>query len=310
MTHVTEDEVWQKQEPKTLPWKDPKVISNHRRRKLSNNLVKIALVAVVLLALYPLMDMLYLFALRGLEAISVSRLILSTTPTGSGEPGGLANAVQGTLVLIGMSSAISIPFGVFGGVYMAEFSKNTGRFADAIRFVSDVIAGLPSIVLGYFGFLLFVLYFGWGFSAIAAGITLSVIMFPYILRTTELSIRKVPSSIREGALALGSTRTQMINRLTLRFALPGILTGILLSISIALGETAPLLYTAGISNQFPCATCLHTPVPYLTGIIWNFYTQPGPGYQDLAYLATFLLISIVVVINIVARFTIRRYSRI
>jgi len=289
-----------------LPWRDQRVLSNYRKRRAVDITVKVLTVAAVLLVLYPLMDMLFMFAYKGLLVISIARLSESTTGLGGG---GLWNAIVGSIILIALSAGISVPIGVFAGVYLSEFASPHNRFANLIRFMADVLAGVPSIVLGYVGYLLFVIYFGWGFSALAGGLTLSILMFPYILRTTEISIRKVPDSIREGAMALGSTKTTMINRLTLRFAMPGIITGILLAISISLSETAPLLYTAQFNNFIPTQV-VHAPIGYLTYIVWTFSQIPTTSAQDLAYLASFILITFVISINLAARIGLRRFSKI
>ncbi|MDH2901366.1 MAG: ABC transporter permease subunit, partial [archaeon] len=154
-----------------------------------------------------------------------------------------------------------------------------------------------------------VLYLGWGFSALAAGITLAVLMLPYILRTTELSVRRVPQSIREAAMALGSTKTKMVNRISFRLAIPGIITGIIISLGIAFGETAPLLYTASFGNYIP-TRLLHEPVGSLTYVIFYYSQLPSQGAINLSYVAAFLLISIVIVFNLVARIGLKRWSKI
>jgi len=286
-------------------WNQPRVIANHRARKRRDLAVKVLAVASVFAVLIPLGDLLYMFAYRGLEAISIVRL---THNLGAPVPG-LSNAIEGTGILLALSSLIAIPLGILGGIYMAEFAKGS-RYSEGVRFADDVLAGIPSIVLGYVGFLAFVIFFGWGYSALAAGIVLSIIMFPYIFRTTEIAIRKVPENIKEGAIALGSTKTTMINRIALRFAFPGILTGVLLSLGIALSETAPLLYTADFANYNPTGL-LHSPLAYLTGVIWTYYQVSSiPADQQLAYLATFLLILVVLSINVIARVGLRRFSKV
>lgn len=287
-------------------WQNPRVISRYKRREVEDWFVKVAATACLILVLYPLVDILYRFAYRGVLAISVPAL------TQVWNDGGLASNIAGTALIAGVSAMIAVPVGVLGGVYLAEFSGRS-RYAESIRFIADVLAGVPSIVLGYVGFLLLVSYLGWGLSALAGGVTLSVLMLPYILRTTELSIRKVPASIREAAEALGSTKTQMVNRLTLRLAMPGILTGILLSVSIAMGETAPLLFTAGSSSFYPCGlTGCAGGVGYLTRIFYDFIKNPTGevSFQNLAYLSAFLLMSFAVCINVVARLGLRRLSRV
>jgi phosphate transport system permease protein len=288
----------------TTTWNHPRVIANHRSRKARNIVFSALCIAAVVAILLPLGDMLYMFAYRGLQVISLARLVgdpISKIP-------GIGNAIVGTAILTTLSAAIAIPLGVLGGVYMAEFSTG-GRFSEGLRFAADVLAGVPSIVLGYVCFLALVIFLNFGYSAMAAGIALAIIMFPYIFRTTEIAIRRVPASIKEGAIALGSTKTTMINKLVLRFALPGILTGVLLALGISLSETAPLLYTANFANYTP-TSLFHSQLGYLTGVIYLFYTSNLPADVQLAYLASFLLIVIVLALNVVARIGLKRFSKI
>lgn len=292
-----------------LPWDSGRATRNYRIRKLKNSIIKILAIIAVLLVLYPLVDVLYLFAYRGLQVTTLA-VLTQTTTTGSGlVGGGLANAIVGTLVILGISAGITIPLGVVSGVYLAEFAGEKSKFASGIRFVIDVLAAVPSIVLGYVGYLLLVYYLGWGFSAMAAGVTISVMMLPYIMRTTELAIRRVPNGIREGAIALGSTKTSMINRLTLKFALPGVLTGILLAVSISFSETAPYLYTGSFSNYLP-TQLFKEPIGYLTYVVWTFSQLPTTQAHNLAYSASFVLIAFVVIVNFVARVVLKRFSKI
>lgn len=287
-------------------WEDRRIQSRFKLRRLKGQVIAALAIACVALILYPLLDILYTFIYRGVLAISFARLTQTTLE------GGISNALIGTLDLMALSALIAVPFGVFGGIYLAEFSGRS-RFADLIRFMADVLAGIPSIILGYLGFLILILYFRWGYGAggslLAGSIVLAVLMLPYILRTTELSIRKVPQSLREAAIALGATKTQMINKLTFSLAIPGILTGIILSMSISIGETAPLLYTAGNSNYNPCGL-VNCPASYLTYIIWVVANTSIQDGTNLAYLSAFLLVSIVVVLNIAARVGLRRFSKV
>ena len=285
-----------------LAWEDPRVISRYKLRRAKDKVIVFAAIGCVALILYPLLDILIMFFYQGALALSIPRLTELTLQ------GGLANSLVGTLLLVAVSALIAIPLGVLGGIYLAEFSGRS-RYADTVRLIADVLAGIPSIVLGYVGFLLLVLYFGWGFSPMAGALTLVILMLPYILRTTELSLRKVPLSLREAAIALGSTKSQMINKMTFSLALPGIVTGIILSMSISLGETAPLLYTAGNSNYYPCGLT-NCALSYLTYIVYTFSKIPTADDQNLAYLSAFLLMSFVVVLNVVARTGLRRISRV
>ncbi|MDG6983837.1 MAG: phosphate ABC transporter permease PstA [Nitrososphaerota archaeon] len=264
----------------------------------------------IVLVLVPLADIIYLFVIKGLEVISWPALTTITVGTGvEFVGGGISNAISGTVVLMALATAITVPLGLLGGIYMAEFSNNN-KFSEALRFVSDVLAGNSSMVVGLAGYFIFVLYFGWGYSALAGALTLSILMFPYVFRTTELALRKVPDDIREGARALGSTKSTTINRLTLRFAMPGILTGILLSVSIGLSETAPLLFTASFSNYNFNGSFLHTPVGFLTYIVYVYSQLPSNSAHNLAYLSSFVLITSILLINIVARVVVRRFSKV
>lgn len=294
------------EETVVLPWYKQQVSLTYRRRQIWDKIIKVLILAAVLIVLAPLLDLLYLFAYRGLSLISIADLTETTSGFGNG---GIYNAITGTLLLLALSASIAVPLGIFSGVYMAEFAGEHNRYASLVRFVSDVLAGVPSIVLGYVGYLLFVLYAGWGFSALAGAVTLSILMLPYVIRTTELSIKRVPDTIREGAIALGSTKTSMINRLTLRFALPGIITGVMLAISISFSETAPLLYTADFSNYAPTAI-LHQPVAYITGIVWTYSQEPGQAAKNISYVASFVLLSLVFLVNFFARVVVKRFSKI
>ncbi|MCL5068608.1 MAG: phosphate ABC transporter permease PstA [Thaumarchaeota archaeon] len=292
---------------------DELLVRRHKRRLLKDKIYKGLLVIALLLVLYPLGDMVYRFVYKGATLISLQTFLTTvSTSSSSFVSGGLANYIVGTLILVALAAIFAIPLGVLGGIYMAEFAENN-RHSKIVRFLTDVLAGVPSIVLGYAGYVLLVQtapsILGWGFSALAGGITLSVLMLPYILRTTELSINRVPTTIREAAIALGSSKTKMINRITFRLALPGIITGIIISLGIAFGETAPLLYTAGFGNYIP-SSLIHEPVGYLTYVIFYFTQLPSQSAINLSYQASFLLICIVVSFNLVARVGLRRFSKI
>jgi len=278
--------------------------SGYGWRKVKDRTVTVLATASVVIVMYPLLHIVGSFVYQGILALSIPRLVGLTLD------GGLANSIAGTALLVGLSVVIAVPIGVLGGIYLAEFSGN-GKYASVARFVADVLSAMPSILLGYVGFLILVQYFGWGFSPLAGAMTLAFLMLPYVIRTTERSLRKVPPNIREGAVALGSRRSQVVNKLTLRLALPGILTGVLLSISISLGETAPLLYTGEGSNFYPCGLT-QCPVGFLTNVVYNFKNFLGiiPGYDSEVYLAVFLLLVFTLAINLVARIGLRKISKI
>lgn len=225
-----------------------------------------------------------------------------------GIAGGLRNAIVGSLLISGLALAMAVPVGVSAGIYLAEYDygRSVGRVA---RFMSDVLVGVPSIILGYFGYVTMVVYAGWKFSLLAASITLAIMMLPYIARTTELALRDVPHAIRESAYALGAGEGRVMLRIMVPAAGTGILTGILLSLSISLGETAPLIYTANWSNYMWNGRFTNEPVSYLTYVIWSYIGEPYDSAHKLAYAAAFLIVVMVLAINVIARYLLRRKSK-
>lgn len=216
------------------------------------------------------------------------------------EGGGMANAIVGTLILVGVASVIGLPIGIGAGMYLAE--RRGAPFATAVRFLSDVLNGLPSIVLGIFAWEFLVRPFG-GFSAMAGGLALGAMMIPLVTRTTEEMIRLVPVSLREAALALGYTRWRTSMTIVLRTALPGIVTGALVAIARIAGETAPLLFTA-LGNQF-WSTSLDEPIAALPLQIFSYAISPYDTAHAQAWAGALVLIAIVLVISLVARYATR-----
>jgi phosphate transport system permease protein len=233
--------------------------------------------------------------LRGFSALTPQVLTHVTQGVG----GGLLNAIEGTLVLAGGGIVLAIPPGLAAGIYLSEFGH--GRLAPVIRFLVDVLVGVPSIVIGYFGYVTMVVGLGWQFSVAAGSVALAIIALPYICRTSEMALRQVPQAVREGAYALGAGDGRVALGICVPMAMPGILTGVLLALAIAVGETAPLLYTAGWSNFLWNGQITKEPIGYLTYAIWAFITEPFTSAHALAYAAAFFVTCFVLIISVLSR---------
>jgi phosphate transport system permease protein len=232
-----------------------------------------------------------------------------THPT-AGESGGLENAIIGTLLLMLGVLIIAGGIGILAGLHLAEFAKprkNGKESGGILRTASDVLSGFPSIVLGYVGYAALVLGLHWNFSLLAAWIILSIMVIPYIAKSTETALRQVPTAYREGAEALGMPAGYALRKVTLKTALPGIVTGLLIALAIACGETAPLIYTAGAFADSPVSVSLtHHPVPYLTFLVYGFYTLPENASHYLAYDAGLILVVLVLLLLVAARLIVNR----
>jgi phosphate transport system permease protein len=259
-------------------------------------------VGSVLLALVPLVLILGYVISRGVTSLSWSFLTEMPKPVGEAG-GGMANAIVGSLLVIGIASAFAVPVGILTGIYLAEFR---GRVASAVRFAADVLNGVPSIVIGIFAYALIVLPMR-RFSALAGGFALGVMMIPVILRTTEELLRLVPETLRDGALALGATRARATFSVVLPAALPGIVTGVLLSIARVAGETAPLLFTA-FNNRFFTAD-VRQPVSTLTVQVFTYAISPYDEWHRQAWAGALLLIMMILIFSIAARAATRRLER-
>jgi len=228
---------------------------------------------------------------------SINWSFFTKLPKPVGEAGGgMANAIVGTLIVIGLATAFGLPVGVGAGLYLAE---NRGAWlANSVRFLSDVLNGLPSIVMGIFAWQFLVRPVG-HFSALSGGVALGAMMIPMIARTTEEMVRTVPASLREAALALGYARWRTGLTIVLRTASAGIVTGVLVSLARVAGETAPLLFTA-FGNQF-WSTSITQPIAALPLQIFNYAISPYDDWHRLAWAGALVLIALILVISIVAR---------
>ena len=267
---------------------------NSRRHAISGIMISLTYLAAVLATL-PLLLILFHLLKKGASSISLD--FFTNMPQPVGEPGGgMANAIVGTLILIGIACAVGLPLGIGGGLFLLE-NKGT-RFANAVRFLSDVLNGLPSIVLGIFAWEFLVRPIG-HFSALAGGIALGAMMIPLVTRTTEEMLSVVPNSLREAALALGYPRWRTSISIVLRTALAGIVTGALVAIARIAGETAPLLFTA-FGNQF-WSTKIGEPIAALPLQIFTYAISPYAEWHSLAWAGALVLIGMVLIISIIAR---------
>jgi phosphate transport system permease protein len=273
------------------------------RRKALSAIVMAFCAGSVLLALVPLGFVLFFVVSQGIRSINLA--FFTHLPLPVGEPGGgMANAIVGTLIVSGLAAAMAVPIGVLSGIYMAEYAGT--RLAGLMRFAADTLNGVPSIVIGLFAYVVAVLPFK-QFSALAGGFALGVMMIPIIARTTEELLLLVPEAMREGALALGATRTRAVFSVVVPAALPGIITGIVLALARIAGETAPLLFTA-FNNRF-FSTSLKQPISTLTVQVFTYATGPYEDWHRQAWAGALVLVSIVLGCSLLARLATRRLER-
>lgn len=257
----------------------------------------------VALALVPLAMILFFVITRGILSLNLAFFTHLPAPVGE-VGGGMANSIVGTLILIGFGALFAVPIGVISGVYAAEYAGS--RLATMVQFAADTLNGVPSIVIGVFIYGIAVLPVK-QFSALAGSLALGVMMIPIITRTTEELVKLVPMSLREGALALGATRGRATLTVVLPAAAPGIITGIVLALARIAGETAPLLFTA-FNNRF-FSTSLTQPISSLTVQVFTYANSPYEDWHRQAWAGALVLVGLVLLCSILARFATRRLER-
>ena len=273
--------------------------SNHAQRKIANA------VMLGLTGLATALAVLFLFAVLGYVIIqggsAINLAFFTQLPKPVGEPGGgMANAIVGTLILLAIASIIALPIGIGAGVFLSEYGS--GRLGTTVRFVTDVLTGIPSITIGIFAYTLLVLPMR-SFSTLAGGFALAIIMIPTVTRATEEILKLVPNSLREASLALGIPYWKTVLRVVVPAAMGGIVTGAMLAVARAGGETAPLLFTA-FGNQF-WSFALNRPIAALPLQVFVYAVSPYDDWRAQAWAGAFVLVAMVLVINLVARFFVR-----
>lgn len=280
------------------------MMSRTARRRLVSRLMTVATVVAALLALLPLFAIFANLVAKGASSINWA-FFVQDPPAPSQTGGGVRNAIVGTMIIVGLGSGIGLPIGVFAGVYLAEYGI-TSRLGDVVRFFADVLNGAPSVVVGIFAWTWVVRPMG-DFSAIAGAVSLAILMIPMVTRTTEEMVRLVPNSLREAALALGYPRWRTALSVVVRTAWPGIVTGGLVGVARIAGETAPLLFTALGNINF--RTSLVGPMETLSLQIFTYADSPFEAWHRLAWGAALVLMGLVLLVGMLARFVTRSRFR-
>ncbi len=271
-------------------------------RAIKNNILTTLTWIVAILASIPLISVIYMLLVRGgtrLFGADIVEVLTALPPAGFEMGGGIGPAIVGTLVMVAIAAVISVPFGILAAIYLAILGP-TSKLATTSRFLAKVLTGFPSILAGVFIYAVLVVNFG--YSPWAGGIALAVLMLPTVVLAAEEAIAQVPQRMKDAAFGIGCTRTQVIWKVVLPTGLPGILTGVMLAIAGAAGESAPLLFTALFSNYYiESLTAVNNPTASLSILIYNFSGMPFENQIELAWTASLVLVLIVLVFNILAR---------
>jgi phosphate transport system permease protein len=273
----------------------------HRRRKLVNAVALVLSLAAMAFGLFWLVWILFETIHLGVTGLSL-QLFTESTPAPNVEGGGLANAIVGSLIMVFAATALGTPVGVFAGIYLAEYGQR-GWLGSVTRFINDILLSAPSIVIGLFIYAVVVARVK-SFSGYAGILALALIVIPVVVRTTENMLQLIPTALREAAFALGAPKWIVIRSVTLKAAMAGVVTGVLLALARIAGETAPLLFTA-LSNQF-FSWNLAEPMANLPVTIYKFAMSPFSNWQQLAWAGVFLITLGVLVLNILARVFFRK----
>jgi phosphate transport system permease protein len=268
--------------------------SLRRPRTLYSYCLSALCAVLALLAAVPLFSVLLMLIVRGGARLGVA-LFAELPPAAGVAGGGVGNAIVGTLLVVAIAAALSVPIGVLGGVYLAEIHPR-GPTAAVARFSAKLLTGLPSILAGVFAYTTVVLSTG-RFSPVAGGVALAVLMTPIIMLTAEESVRSVGEEMREAAIGMGATKTQVVCHVLLPTALPGIITGILLALARGAGETAPLLFTLTFSDYWLSKHFME-PTASLAVLIFNFSKSPFANQKEIAWAASLVLVLIVLVLTL------------
>lgn len=274
-------------------------------RTLFNTVMTVLAFICGILALIPLLAVLYYVIIRGFSSLNLS-VFTELPPAPFGKNGGFGNAILGTLLMVSIAAIISIPFGVLAAIYLTEFSDQ--KVARWIRFATNVLSGVPSIIAGVFAYGIVVLSLVklnlGSYSALGGGFALAILMLPIIVRTTDEALQLVPQDLRQASVGLGATNFQTVAQVVLPAALPAIVTGSTLAIARAAGETAPLIFTALFSSFWP--NSILKPTASLAVLVYNFATSPYQSWQSLAWAASLILLLMVLTTSIIARWVSRK----
>ncbi|MHC5774667.1 phosphate ABC transporter permease PstA [Nostoc sp.] len=275
------------------------------QRTLFNTVMTVIAFTCGILALLPLLAVLSYVIIKGFSSLNLA-VFVELPPKALQKGGGFGNAILGTLLMVGIAALISIPFGVLGAIYITEFSS--AKVARWVRFAANVLSGVPSIIAGVFAYGIVVLTlvkFNLGsYSALGGGFALAILMLPIILRTTDEALQLVSQDLRQASVGLGATNFQTVSQVVLPAALPAIVTGATLAIARASGETAPLLFTALFSNFWPDS--LFQPTASLAVLVYKYAISPFKNWQSLAWAASLILVLMVLITSIIARWATRQ----